>query len=452
MEVWRMAALKAALAVVLCGAAPPASLGQSRDVADVLTLDGAVAIALQANPKLDNAQLDYQKATDGLAAAKTHLLPTLRADVLPSYNLSEQSFTYQPGTFGIVPGYGPFPATEVQIPTHSGVTTVAGASVVQPIIQLYRIGLTVDQHQVQQSMAEQQVRAQRQDLVKQVKQQYYAILSTQSSLAATEESIAFYKELSELVDRYVKERVALEYQALETKSRLARSQHKARTERNALATQSERLNVLLGRDVRTKFRVAQPADAVPPGMTPESAEQAALAQRPDVLQARLKLQHAETDYRIKRSEYLPDLNLAMRYSRLFNVDLIPDQVWTVGLELRWEFWDWGRKSQQLGQKTADIAQARNDIRDVESQVRVEVDARLRELEEAAEYVKVTQLAQAAAREKLRVTMNLYKQRSALLKDVLQAESELADANSEYFKAVMGLASARANLDKALGEG
>jgi outer membrane protein TolC len=35
---------------------------------------------------------------------------------------------------------------------------------------------------------------------------------------------------------------------------------------------------------------------------------------------------------------------------------------------------------------------------------------------------------------------------------LQAESELADAASEYQKALLGLYTAQANLDKALGAG
>ena len=82
---------------------------------------------------------------------------------------------------------------------------------------------------------------------------------------------------------------------------------------------------------------------------------------------------------------------------------------------------------------------------------IEVDARIRELEEAGELVKVTALTQAAAREKLRVLTNQYRERTALLKDVLQAESELTDANNEHQQAVLSVWTARAHLDKALGE-
>jgi outer membrane protein TolC len=416
--------------------------------APVMTLDEALALALRANRKLDNAALEVQKATDDLAAARTRQFPSVNLDAFAGYNLLQQEFTVNQGAMGTFPATGPIPATSVALPSQSGFTPLVSASISQPLLQLYRLGLVIDQHGIQQSMAEQGLRGQRHELVKQVKEQYYAILKTQSSLQATNESIVFYRELSKLVARYVREKVALEYQSLETQARLARSMHKARSERNALQTEKERLN----RDIETPFSVTVAPELVPRDFDQASAQQTALAQRPDVQEAKLKLQHAQTGYRITQSEYLPDLNLSMRYSRFFNTEFIPEENWTVGLELRWDVFDWGRKRQDLRRKSAGIAQAQNDVLDVESQVRIEVESRIREVAEAREYVKVTQIAQAAAREKLRVLMNQYRQRAVLLTDVLQAESQLADANNEYQHALLSLSTAQAQLDKALGEG
>jgi len=441
----RARVLLAMLGVLACGAAAGA------ESVEPLSLDQALGLAFKANPKLGNAELEVQKSADGVAAAKTQYLPALNLSVLNSRNLTAQSFTYETGAFGTYPIIGPIPATTTQIGSQSGVTSAIVASVSQPLLQLYRTGLVVDQHVVMQSMAEQELRAQRQDLVKEVKQQYYEILKTQSALEATQESIAFLRELAALVKRYVDEKVALAYQDLEVRSRLAKVEHKSRTERNALLTEMERLNSLMGREVGTRFRTSAVGAVDTAGRAPAKAEADALAQRPEIQQARLKLQHAEYGYQIKKSEYIPDLNLVMNYSRLHNVQFIPNEVWTVGLELRWQIYDWGRTDDQLGQKTADIQQARNDIRAKEAQVKIEVDAHLRQLEEAKEYIGVAELAQAASREKLRVLMNRYREQATLLTDVLQAESELADANSDYQKALLSLFAAKAQLDKALGE-
>ncbi len=425
---------------------PPAS------PAPVLTLEKALELAAQANRKIGNASLDVQKATSSLSATRTQQLPALALNATGSYNLQQQQFTVNPGQFGTYPGIGPIPSTTTALASQSGFTPVVSASISQPLLQLYRIGLEVDQSTIQQSMAQEQLRSSRQEVIKQVKQQYYEILKTQSSLQATEESIVFYRELSQLVATYVQQKVALEYQSLETQSRLARAEHKARTERNALQTQQELLNNLLGRDVGTAFTVtAAPAVTARP-MDPANAEQTALAQRPDVQEAKLKLQHAQTGYKVTKTGYLPDLNLVMRYARLFNTEFIPPEMWTVGLELKWQVFDWGKTSDNLQKKTAEVLQAQNDILDVESQVRIEIDSRIRQVIEAGELIKVTEITQAASREKLRVLMNQFRQRSVLLKDVLQAASELADANSEHQQALLSLFTAQAQLDKALGKG
>jgi outer membrane protein TolC len=63
-------------------------------------------------------------------------------------------------------------------------------------------------------MAAQRLRSQKQGVVKEVKEQYYDLLKTQSALEANEESMAFYSELSRLVHRYVQQNVALAYEAM----------------------------------------------------------------------------------------------------------------------------------------------------------------------------------------------------------------------------------------------
>jgi hypothetical protein len=47
-------------------------------------------------------------------------------------------------------------------------------------------------------------------------------------------------------------------------------------------------------------------------------------------------------------------------------------------------------------------------------------------------------------------MNQYTQKAALLKDVLQERSSLADANHQYKESLLLFATAQAGLEKALG--
>ena len=445
---------RALYAALLCLAvARPASAQQEYSLAaPILTLDEAITLALGHNYGVTNAALGVTKSSATVSSIKTHRLPVLQLDGAANYSILKQPFTVPQGAFGDYPIIGPIPYQDTTIGSIDGFFATASIGVSQPLLQLYRTGLLVSQAEIDDSISSQGLRGKQQDVVKSVKSQYYEILKTENTLQATKASIAFYRELVKLVDNYVKQDVAQEYELLDTQARLARAEHSARSQDNALLTEKERLNNLMGRDTKTPFRVSEEPPATRAGYPAMAdAESLAIAQRPDVQEKILKLKQAETGARITRADYIPSLNLVMQLTQLFNVDFVPPTNWIVGLQMRWDIWDWGKKSSDLTKKKADIAQAANDLDDTKAQVAIEVDSRIRELEEAQEMVKVTEISQAAATEKLRVLTNQYKQQSALLKDVLQAESELAEANAQHADAVLSAWNAQAQLDKALGQ-
>jgi len=419
---------------------------------DVLTLDAALTTALQNNLNVQNAQLGVRKASASVGAARTQRYPSLNLDAFGLYSFTNQGYTVPAGALGDFPVIGPIPATDTTIHSIEGPYGSASVGLSEPILQQYRIGLVIEQYEVQEQMAQQGLRAREQDITKDVKQQYYEILETQSALEAAVASVAFYRELVPLVAQYVEQGVSPEYESLETQARLARAEHRVRSESNILASEKERLNNLLGRDPKTPFSVSEETPASRAGYpSMAAAESIAVAQRPEVQQKVLGLKEAQTGRSITKSEYIPTLNFVARATRLFNVGFVPSTDVSIGIQGRWDIFDWGRKSQELARHDADITQATNDIRDVKAQVTLEVDTRMRDLEESEELVKVTAVTKAAASEKLRVLTNQYKQQAALLKDVLQAESELAEANTQYQNAVLSAWTAQAQLDKALGE-
>lgn len=112
-------------------------------VADpVLTLDQALDLAVQFNRTLDNAEIDVSKAADSVAAERTRRLPRLDLGFSESYNLTPQAYSYKKGTFGFVP------TEDVEITSNEDFTTIVSASVKQPLSDLYRIGLSIDQYEV----------------------------------------------------------------------------------------------------------------------------------------------------------------------------------------------------------------------------------------------------------------------------------------------------------------
>ena len=114
--------------------------------------------------------------------------------------------------------------------------------------------------------------------------------------------------------------------------------------------------------------------------------------------------------------------------------------------------DWGRKARELTEKQHAIEQTRVGALETEAQVEVEIRHQLRSVQDAQSLLPVKQLGQESSKEKLRVVMNRYTQKSAVLQDVLKAQSDLADANHQYQQALLDLMTATTDLEKAIGEG
>jgi len=92
-----------------------------------------------------------------------------------------------------------------------------------------------------------------------------------------------------------------------------------------------------------------------------------------------------------------------------------------------------------------------ELKDVDALVIVEVSHQYRRLIEARKELEVARLSQSAATESLRVTRNQFTQRYALLSDVLKVQSSLAEADHRFIQALLNLAAAQADFDKAIGE-
>jgi outer membrane protein TolC len=149
---------------------------------------------------------------------------------------------------------------------------------------------------------------------------------------------------------------------------------------------------------------------------------------------------------------IPDVSLTVNTVTTMNYsNFVPRNVNGVGIQVEWEVFDWGRKKHELEEKKRTIAQADNAVLEAESRVLLEVNSRFRTLQESSQLIRIAQLAQTAARANVQIAANKYRLEAVLLKDVLTAQTSLANANYEYQKAVLSFWTAKADFEKALGE-
>lgn len=439
------------LFLLWCWLAPLSALAQqSAPPVEMLTLEQAITLALRDNPATQRATLEVSKNADQLAAARTRLRPAFDVNLLVSQPLTRLDFAFAKGVFGNYPNVGPLPAQDTTIGTPRQPTTFLVGRIAQPLSQLPRLKLGLQLTALGGALARERLRGEQQLLVRQLRRAYGELLSWQSVLAAEEENIRLYRELDRLVTQYVAERVVLRAEALDAKVQLAAAELNALKARNALVTQREQLNVWLGRAPETPWQAVALPETDLSELEPVAATTRALEQRPDVRAARLQVQQAELEQRIKRAQRYPDVSLAFTYLRIAPVSIIPANIASLGLEVTWEPFDWGRRKHELAEQQKTLTQAQLTQRTLEAQAQLEINALARQWQEARAALRVAQLMQESAREKLRVATTRFSEQAALLKEVLQAQAATAAAQQQYQTALLAHWHLRAELARAVG--
>jgi len=393
-----------------------------------------------------------RRSGEEFAAARTKRLPSFNFDALGSQQLTPIDFTFERGIFGTFPGIGPVPAENTKLTTPLKPTAIFMTRVSQPLSQLRKISLNLKQSELKGEIVREELRAKRQQTVRDVKRAYFALLQTQSAVDSAAETIKMYKELDRVTGDYLAQQAVLKSEGLDVKSRLARSEYDQMTLVDQLDVQKQQFNLLLGRDVLTNFSVTTVPDADSLESDLTAARARALEQRPELREARLKVKQAESDRRIKKAEFIPDISASFQHISTANFNsFIPKNYMNIGVTVSWEVFDWGRKKHELAEKDLAAAQARNSVRDSESKILIDVNEKFNKLRQARQLLVVARLGRDAAIENVRVHAQRYKVQMSLLKDVLQAQAQLEQANDTGRQALLSFWTAKAEFENAIGE-
>ena len=419
---------------------------------ETLTLQQAISAAAENNRAIRAAHLEHDKAVREVNVARTYRLPIFSVSALGSQSLAHLGLTFPLGSLGVYPGIGPVPGKTT---TLTGPLQPAGifyASVAQPLSQQHKIGLGIELARVGAAIAEETVRWRQQATVNEVRRLYYGILQTESGRRSLQATVEFLKQLDQDTGRNVLQRVALQADSLDVKAQLVQAEYALLKLDDPLETQKQQLNRLMGRDPDTPFDVDPLAatDFEMPDL--KQAYARAIESRPEVRLAQLQEKKAMLDERLKSAERIPDVSLTMTSVATANLSpVLPNRLSVVGIQVNWDVYDWGRKRNQVEEKRLAAEQASLDAKDTEAKIIVEVAHQYRKLIEARKQVEVALASQSASRELLRVTRNRYGQNDVLLSDLLKVQSSLAESDNRFAQALLDLATAQADFEKALGE-
>jgi len=451
MRSWRVRWVLGLAGVFLPFASAAGAWCQEASPGAALTLEQGIRLACENNRRIKNGELELGRSQDRLAIERTHLLPTLQIRGLGGQLLSPLDFKFNRASIGGTSTSGPITVFDERV--HNGLDPFlfVNARISQPLSQLPRTQMKIQQFAWAEASAREKLRQQRQELVSELKRAYYEALETESALAVAEETVTLYKELDRVTQVQLVQRMLLPPESLSVKRRLATAQHELLCLRDTLTSQKEKINLLMGRDIDTQFALVP----VPPAQYLESDLQAAraraVAKRAEVRLVQNERRQAEYARGITKQLFVPDLSLTVDYLSVFGLQLLPRNVVSVGLFLSWEPWDMGRKLRELSEQNKAVKESQNAQRELESQIAIDVSAGFRKLKQSRRLLQLSQLAQEEAREQLRVVMDKYRVQAALLEDVLRSQTALAEANHDYQRSLLAFWSAKADFERVVGD-
>jgi outer membrane protein TolC len=414
---------------------------------ELLTLADAVELAVRDNPAVENARLQLGIRKHELEAERTERLPRTGVAFLGNLRLTGP-ITKTPDDFQSLPDIG----SGVSFGDNNNrASALLGAGVLQPLLGLHAIHLQIRLRRALVETADEEMGRQEQSVAAGVAATYHDLIQTQEAIDANLVSLRFYAELARTVANHVREGSALEADLLDVQAKEAAEQSKGTKLRNAFTTGQETLNRQLGRDVRIRFRVAPVPEVPLSDLDERELQDVALEHRPEVRQGELAVQQASIKRRLALAEYIPALDLGFVYFHPLNNDVLASNIATLGMDLIWEPWDWGRRREHVRAAGLGISQARNSLDDVRAQVIIEVNTEVRNINAAQDDLRAARMAQEATRERARVTLGRYDNGLALLSDVLQTQSAAAAAAAAYQQALSNYLTALANLARAVGQ-
>lgn len=284
---------------------------------------------------------------------------------------------------------------------------------------------------------------------------YWALVTARASERVLGEALASFEK--HVADAKAREAVGLaarnEVLAVEVERDRAELQRlRART--SADVAEADLLR-LVGLPPETRLAPDEPVEA-PPSAPVDEATVRAVAARPEIEALSARVDAADALARAQQGAGRPQVQATAAYDLARpNARVLPladewNGTWSVGLSVSWNAFDGGRTSAAVAQARAQAEALRQQLRDAERRVRLEVTERALELRHAEAALHVAARARDSAAENARVAADRYREGVGSSSDLLDAETGLLRAGLEHTAAAAGVRTAQAALRRALG--
>ncbi|MDD4356403.1 MAG: TolC family protein [Smithellaceae bacterium] len=417
--------------------------------ADPLTLEDSVTIALKNSLVINIAKEGARGAQAKKREAMTGFLPKFKTSY--SYTrLNEEPGFYFPGITGTIS----IPSSYMITGTINNHNWIIEAS--QPLFAGGGILATYQASKTGEDIALVEETAKSLDVVLDVKVAYYNILRAQRLRETARQSVEMLNAHRDVAHNFFTVGLIPKNDLLQSEVQLANGKQTLVKAQNAVELAKSRLNTLLKRNLLSPLEVVDILGYKPVSQSYEDCLENAAQHRPELKISELKARQAGYMVRQAQSEFFPAVSLVGNYARfgdtmsLSGTEYKKRESWQVMAVASWKFWEWGKTKFRVDAGRALENQAIDQAKELNDQIALEIKNAYLVLQESESQITVSQKVIEQAQENFRISEARYKERVARSTDVLDAQTLLTKAKSEYANALADYNISYARLQRAMG--
>ena len=292
--------------------------------------------------------------------------------------------------------------------------------------------------------------ARRSDVAMQVIEAYFGILEMNRIVVSAEEEVSQMEQHRQVAQALFDEGVVTRNDVLQADVRLAGSRQNMLSARNRREDIWLQLNYLTGAKQGFRGELDEKA-AIITSKEIRSDDNSLLARRPEIQALHKAVEASEAEVKEKSSNFYPELytQLSMDYAQNNMVTEQTIMSATIGLKMNLFEGFATTSAKELAVRSRSKNQ--NALRQIESQVQLEIATAQNDIHVAEERIGVTKDAIRQSEENLRINQERYKERVGTGTEVLDAQTLLTQTKSDYYQALFDSQVASARLKRAIGD-
>jgi outer membrane protein TolC len=417
--------------------AVPAAPGPARDAITQrpITIDEAVAIALEYQPNILARLGDYAAAKYRVDQALAPLLPQLTGSVSTSTSKTTILTTTT--------------ATPVAVQVNRDFSDTLSAQVTlsQLLFDFGKNAASVDVSRKLSEVSLEDVELQRQLITQTVKQAYTNINFAQRLIRVNEQAL----QRAELNLRSARGFFEVGTRPKSDVTRAEVDVANARVDviraRNAERLARVALNTGMGLQANTPTQVIDNLVYSPSNLDPTKLMEEARRRRPESRQARLRAEASEALVRRTFRDFFPDITGSATYG---GVRTTMDEAWSATLSLQWSLFDGGNRIARYREARANYEASQARVKATDLDIQRDVEQTQITVNEAEERIQAAQKAVESAQENFRLAQGRFDAGVGTILELTDAQLALTQTQNTEAQALADFRIALSNLDRAVG--